>query len=822
MTTAELHRSSLIDELLDEHAGEPIAAARPIEPRRPRPPQERHRPVGLLVAVLLGQSLLAIDLDAAVVRPVLGALLLVGVPVLVLARRTFRAVDDVLLRLVYAIGLTVLGLIAVPLALNTFLPWAGVHMPLDRPVLVDASTVVDVALLWRRSPVRLISLDDVRRLGRGLVAARLDAGVVVAVLSVVLAVAGAVRLDNGYGGSVAVAAHAAAVIALALALARREITQLRAAATVYLAGVSLLLSTSMRGWFITGHDIQNEYLSFLYTQHAGHWVMSTYPTPYNACLSVNILPTVLVNDLGITGVFAFKVVLQLLFALVPLCVYALSRHLLTRRMSVLATALFVFFPTYFTDMPYLVRQEVAYLFVVLALLAATQRGWSTRVRQTITVGFGVGVVLSHYSTTYMLIITLLLGASGVVAGSMLRGWRVRRSRAAGTKAKHRRVRRPLRSRSQLVLLGPVVVVALAATAWAWSTPATHSGGHLADTVSQLTEAIIHGNAQAGSSDLQYSPFGGHGPTDAQRFAQYVHVAAQARDASHADAYVFPHPAGTVAHPVLATRPYVPLTSFGRDLQKLGLDVKGGNALLRLVAAGVFELFLGIGVLALMVHTRRIRPLPRRVDREQFWLILGSIGALAAVLGVPGLSADYGVLRAFQQMLLFTAPVVAVGIVTSLRLLGRAARPALVALVVAMGLVLTGAQPAVTGGYYAELSQSNSGQYYDMLYVRAPEISAAQWLARLTHGTGLQTVAASDVVSVTRLEQYLPKSDVVTGDYLPTQLLKGSFVFLEPQTAVRHQATVFYTGNLITYDYPTGALDGRLDLVYSSGGTEIYR
>ena len=84
---------------------------------------------------------------------------------------------------------------------------------------------------------------------------------------------------------------AAALLALLL---RTGQTIVRDAWVLGLVAAGLLLATSLRGWAITGHDIQAEYLAFRLTNDAQNWQMSSLPSAYNACLSVNILPTVLV------------------------------------------------------------------------------------------------------------------------------------------------------------------------------------------------------------------------------------------------------------------------------------------------------------------------------------------------------------------------------------------------------------------------------------------------------------------------------------------------------------------------------------------------
>ena len=71
--------------------------------------------------------------------------------------------------------------------------------------------------------------------------------------------------------------------------------------TIYLLSLSLLLMTSLRGWFVTGHDIQREFRVFELASGQGVWNIESFPDAYNACLSVTILPTIIERTTGISG-----------------------------------------------------------------------------------------------------------------------------------------------------------------------------------------------------------------------------------------------------------------------------------------------------------------------------------------------------------------------------------------------------------------------------------------------------------------------------------------------------------------------------------------
>lgn len=754
-----------------------------------------------LVLVLAGQALVLADVDVPVVRPVVGALVLVGVPTFVLTRWTFGRLRDRVAARLFALGCVLLGILVGALLLNTLGPLVGQDRPLQRPAFVALSTLADVTLLLlagRCGP----DLTEVRRKVRRARRARFSPEVALAALALVLAVAGAIRLNNGLGGGVAVAAHVAAVGALVVALVRRP-RRSRHLWTIYLVGLALLAGTSLRGWYVTGHDIQMEYLSWTITHRAQHWSMADFPSAYHACLSVNLLPEVLSSFLGLSGVVVFKVVAQLLFALVPVAVYTTGRRLFIPRVALFGAAVFLLFPTFATDMPYLTRQELAFLFVALAILATCMDDLRPVVRQALTFGFGLGVVLSHYSTTYLLILML---AFSLVAS------RVWPALVARSERGRRRASRPRLSWS---LTAPAVVVGLALSAWTWSTPITDSGGHLSDVVGELTGALVEGRLVAGSSDLRF--IGGGGPTARERFDDYYDHASEVR-AEATEEFVVPADHPDAAQPALVEEKAVAQTPAGRALGNAGVDPEAVNALLRTAAALVLELLLVLGVLGLMLRARTTRV----VGLEQYWLMLGSLVALAVVVVVPGLSADYGVLRAFQQTLILVAPLVAVGLWSIVDRLGRWSLRIGAASLAVLGLVLTGAQAAVLGAYPGAISQGSAGQYYEMLYVEEPEIAAERWLSRQLRDTGFQLVTASDVVTMTRMQAMMPPQVTVADNFLPLLLREDAYVVMTPQAVRFGHATVFHTGDLLTYEYPREVLERRLDLVHSTSDTAIYR
>jgi uncharacterized membrane protein len=782
-------------------AAAPTATAR----RRVTPLRARRRRVLVAQLLLVGASALLVGLDAdvPVLRAAAGLLLLVGLPWLVLVRRADLPGDTPTARAAYALGVVVLGLTVIGLLLNTLLPPVGEDRPLQPAVLAITAGVADAVLLrWRWHQHLLADADGAPWTPypgwwKGPVVQRLP---MLASLSLFLCVVGAIRLNNGAPGTVAVIGHLLVALVLVMLVAGEDRGLRSEARIVWMLSAALLLGTSLRGWTITGHDIQTEHLVFLLTDQAQHWSMAAYQNAYNACLSITVLPTVVSQVTGLSGTIVFKVLAQLLFAVVPVVVLLVARRFVDRRLALVGVGVAIAFSTFHQDMPYLVRQEVAYLFVALSLLAGTEP--HARARRWV-LGMGLGIVLSHYSTTYVWLIALV---GGLVLLGILRLWERRR----GTGVAHPR----------LLLLSPLVVVSLALGSVAWTGPATHTGGHASEVFSSAVDALLgKGGGGPGASVLSYALLGGSSASPRERLDLYVEETLKTRDRFPADNFVVQDVTTQETRPEMLGGATVPSTGLGERLASAGLDPGTVTGLVKLAAAGVVQLALLVGALWL-VWRRRSRS---RIPDEYAAVCLGSLGSLVAIVLVPQLSVEYGVLRALEQALLVLAPVVGMGAALVLRAI-RLPQPRVLALVPAgLVLVFVGVLQAAIGSYNGSLALGNDGTYYARYYASDAEVAALRRLARVseTAQDPPLIVPATSNIGL-RLAGYTGDRARIVDAIYPTVLPRDAYVLADPLLAQDGTSTVFYSGDLLTYRYPMTVLDDQLDLVYSSGGSRVYR
>jgi uncharacterized membrane protein len=792
-----------------------------------------------------------------------GLWLILGAPTVLwvgLARRVVSRLDAALL---VAFGFAVVTDFVVLLLVNFGGPLVGYHRPLAEVPLATGFALVNL-LIGALSPTSgPVNWSRVRQLP-GL---RAVAGY--GALCLLLAVAGATRLNNGLGPQVSMVAYTAIAGMLALLLIRHnryavEVLELG----VFFGAGALLLLTSMRGWLITGHDIQVEYEVYRLNLGGGHWVISDYPTSYNACLSITLLPLALTKLTAISAAGVWKIVFPLMFAVAPVALFRSVHNLASRQVALLSSALFLTFPTFFTDMAYMARQEIAFVLLGAAVVVMSDQRGDARLRRYALVPLLAGIVLAHYATAYVLVMVL---GSGVVVTA---AWRLldrigerRRSRATaqvpaddiwdygdwdyvedeagedGTSGASGALAADseggMRRRSAAVPgpsapapkpavrpFLPVWLVALTAVlAVGWAGPITHTSGQLTSTLTASWKEVIGHSSDVGSADTSNSLVGGSNVTDDQRMAAYLAETRTATTHDRDQGLLYPQPVIDKYPTPVTSIPDLPLTSVGTGLQSLGLPVASLNGLVRFgIAAGIqLLLLIGTAVALLGLRYRRIRA-ELTPTRDQAALAVGSIAVLVLLTLVPQLTVDYSVLRALQQGIFFFGPFMAAGLLWALRWCGRYRTPVVAAVIAVMAVDLTGVVPRLTGGYQPQLALSDSGQYYDEYFPTNEEMDAATWLQSVydhippdaQQTMMLQT--SQDVFERIQSVYVGPAQGTVN----PLMLQPGSYVMLGHAEVDQDRASIDYRGTAVPYVYPTNLLEDLKDKIYVSPGVEIYR
>jgi uncharacterized membrane protein len=534
---------------------------------------------------------------------------------------------------------------------------------------------------------------------------------------------------------------------------------------VFVFGLAVLLSTSLRGWYITGHDIQHEFLVFQIASRNNYWnVKAPAGDPYNACLSITLLPTLVAKITTIGAPYIYKAVFQTLFALGLIPIYLFIKRLSSSTKALTGALIFISFPTFLNDMPFLNRQEMAFVFFgMLALLTFVKV--ARRTKTILTILLLLGIILSHYSSGY---VSLAIMSFAALFYKLL----------------------TYRSKNWKPFFIPAMRLSIIGVAFLftflWNTQVTSSSGGLANTVIETVQGLWgHPSSQAnGVSYSLLSP-----PTlspssvllkDAGRYSGLVYYA-----------------------PPLN----MPPTKLGNVVSHL-INVATLNSLLRSLAAKILQVLLIVG-LGLFYFTHR-----KKASQKETYLYalgLGCLVLLVMITVLPQLSIDYGVTRLFQQTLVMTALFIITAAEFLLKFLGKYRVYIVASSFAFLFLDLSGFVPQLLGGYPPQLALNNSGTYYDIYYVHGGELIAAKWLGSVDKG---QSVAVDQYAQV-RLEY-----TAIDGAEIRPLIANKGFLYEDYANAKNGLYAGYLSGDVIEYNFnsPT-ATNGNL--LYANQDSKIY-
>lgn len=693
----------------------------------------------------------------------------------------------------YSVALSCLVMMLVGLALSVIGPTVGLDKPLTLDPLVAALAASTAALaagaVARSRQIMKLNV----ALPAGLQAWAMT---IAGALLPIGAIGGAFILNNGGSGWLALATLAGlSLYALWQVWFKPTVLQNLYPYAVFCMSLALVLANSMRGWFITGHDVLQEWQVFQLTATHSIWSMNLLQNAYTACLSITILPTVLAKVTGMPDAYVYKLLFQLIFALVPTVIYVTAARFLPRRVAFLSALVYISFPTFFTDMSMLGRQEIAFAFFALILMAAFDKRLPRRATSILIFTLALGMILSHYSTSYVAAAVLLFAKLAQTAIEAWNRWR-----------KHKG------SNQVFVPISWPVTLAVLLTIYLWNTQITNTSQSIASTIDGIVTslpAVFDSQQETGQGTYSIV---GHQLTNQQLFGQYTNTADSARTLSTTNYY--PQVITDQYPVVMANEQIAPLTRVGKFLGGLHVPLYSLYDLIRSAYAGLIEGLILVG-LAVLSFRSRIARVPLQ------YLLLGCASlAMIVVEAVLPNVINYGLLRLLQQSLVVLSPVIIVACYYLLELLHLPIswRFRVIALaLVGFFAVNVGLLPAITGGYRPDLPVSNSGLYYEAYYTHADELAAGQWLVDTTPPG---TVINSDEFARRKLIAYF---NIYTDPSLqPDAISKQAYVYISYGNTVFGRAPFYYNGNLLYENTPTAFLDNQKNLLYSNGDVKIYQ
>lgn len=295
-------------------------------------------------------------------------------------------------------GASIVFLIIFGLSANQFLLLAGIHQPLS--LTFSLMIVMNMILLISTSFLFLLRSSNNKSEQVNSVIEKKDyLSMVLPLILPIISIIGAYWI-NIFNDNIIMLLlmMAISVVFAAGALSTKILPKKLYPLCIFAIALSLLFHSSLISDYIVnfGSDVSAEYYGFKLTQFRGFWDPSRGQS-FNPMLSINILPTLLSNFLNVDGLWIFKIVYPIIFAMVPVILYEVWRGYYGEKYAFISSFFFMSFSVFYTEMLGLNRQIVAELFFVLLLLVVLKgRELKPFAKIVYFLMFSFGLIVSHY------------------------------------------------------------------------------------------------------------------------------------------------------------------------------------------------------------------------------------------------------------------------------------------------------------------------------------------------------------------------------------------------------------------------------------------
>ena len=677
------------------------------------------------------------------------------------------------------VGAGVAVVMGLALVMSTVLPSLGVKRPLDREPFAIGLNVVVVALALicpkGRDPVlNLVKPSNPLLFGRPQLWH-------LVLLLPVLAIIGVERLNSGHSAIVVQLTIVASALSLVLGfLEARAGRHKRAQMVLFCAALALLYLFSFRGNYLFGYDIQQEFQRFSYTFGAGRWSRPADGDPYASMLSITALPAALSKLTSISGMYLFKGLYPVFVALVPGLSYELARRWLNGGAAFVGAAYMIVLTDFSSQLVALARQETAFLFFALLVVALFADELSGKRRQAVIAALLAALVVSHYSTSYVAV--ALLGCTWLGYGLLRLLLRRRLAPAVGLVT---------------VLLGIGMIVG-------WDVVYTHSTHNVTKFVASMAVQGLRILPYGKGESLVQRYLSGNVGTTMSPAQYYVAVGVAARAS---EPWLHPYPASlTRLYPAHAAPATYSLPALLPGSAPIVNDVMilVDELLLFAIACGVALSFL-----------QRLTKRGVRAPLEVSVMLFAFLAFLALIRLSGTVAGSYNADRAQLQASIVLA--VALGMSAEWLIVRLRAGTLFVGALILMLLAGTGETAVLTGGSPSAIL-ANSGTQYDYFVISGGEVSAARWLVA---NMGPHHVVYTDDFGPLRIWDATSFAPLPHTWLTPTALDQGAWVYATASDVTQGRAYGSISGARVSYRFPARFLHHVDDLVYSDPTARVY-
>jgi uncharacterized membrane protein len=695
--------------------------------------------------------------------------------------------------LVYTIGLSITFLMFGGLLINWVLPIMGIAKPLSLyPLMICLNplllTMWVIAYLRNKDILYEIKFANLSLLNWIFFIAP--------IVFPILSILGAISLNNRGSNIFTMMMLGGIVIYVFLiVIFRSKLNAHIFPLAVILTSVSLLTMFSLRSWHIVGWDINLEYLVFTLTNITKHWYVNTLNNAYNLCVSITILPTIFTSFLNINNEYIYKLIFPILFSVSPLIIYLFTKKLLSKSYAFLSSFFFMIQIFFIEQMPALARQEVALIFFSLVFMLIFDQVINKVAKNVLLVIFGLSIVLSHYSTTYIWIAIMII--------YYLLSYIFKKITFKNLK--------------QYFTLKYILVIIIFTFVWESQLVAATSDftnfvkGAIASISKGLSSDMINGGVNRlvfGNLNINNINNVTKNYKDMTKIYQNMDLSLYTKE-KYRD--YLPKPVSSKESTAL----------FKGKISSIMLSILKVNKLL------LVDILPFVGIVYLTIkyfsNVNENKNNSSWVANNINYLLItiSTLPLMLLIIILPIIKISYNMPRLYIQSLIILAPLTILGgaFLLSIIKLNKLVNITLISLLVLFFLYSSGVFYQIAGGP-SFLHLNNFGELYDLYYITGSEIKSAEWLAKNIKENN-STIYADEAAGL-RLTSFA-QTISYTYDILPSTIDISSYVYLNRTNVQMNKVYKRYdSDNFLEFTAPIKFLNENKNLLYNNGDSEVFK
>lgn len=728
------------------------------------------------VLLIIFSTNIAVFLDIPVIRPVLGIIFLTIFPglsiVLIMKLEKLSFLEKSLI----AIGLSITFIMIFGLSINILLTLFGVEKPLSIFYLIISFTIIILIFFIiayiKNKNLKYFEITSFLKIDH-----RAKIFLLIPLFLLFISILGTYILNTTNNNIFLMCFYLLVTIYIcSITLSNDKIPNKIYPIIILILGISLQLVFALRSNHILGSDVHTEYYIFQQTFNNGRWPVVGNDNILNSCLSISILPTIYQSFLNINSEYLFKLLYPLIFSIAPIVVYLISKKYISNPYAFL-TSIFFMSQTYFLFSGLSPRTIFAILFFALAIGILFFDKLSEFNRKLLFIIFSAGCIISHYATTYIFFIALLLTWAGFLIFRQSIKFRNKTFLLENTSTKNKNLNllnssyisdgTPPKLKSHITL-GIVVIFFTLIFFW----------------YSQITGSVFNYGVKFFTKTLN----------NLQYFFILESRGTQVSTAvgSNPDVYTIPY-------------------------------------MTRFIVSWLTIAFIAIGILTILfryrytvnfssrMESRTQESLSRKLDSDFFILSFVCSAILMVCTILPFVFIGYDMMRTYFQMMVLLSFFFVIGAIKISRMIHFKRAYLMAFIILILFFMSNNGIIYQISGVPQEITLNSEGQHYDMMYIHEQEPFAAKWLkdhGQENHNIYTDWVGRGNLISQGMIQnpRYLY---LIDGGKSPRE----GYIYLPYVAVVDHKLLDkdYLWHNLTNYEKEFNSLI----LIYSNGGSAIY-